>query len=70
MAVEVVGVVEIRDTTVKISAGLVMPEKGAVISVIPTPTPLTKPPEDIIATDVSELVQVTWGVIAVYAVSE
>jgi len=38
--------------------------------VIPTPTPVTKPPEDIVATDVSELVQVTWGVIAVYAVSE
>ena len=63
-------IIEVRDPTVKISAGLVIPDNVAVILVIPAPTPVTKPPEDIVATDIFELFQVTWGVIAAYAVSE
>ena len=64
------GVVEVRDPTVKISGGLVIPNNVAVILVIPAPTPVPKPPEDIVATDIFELFHVTWGVIAAYAVSE
>jgi len=47
------------DTTVKLAAGLVIPDKVAVIRELPAPTPVTAPSADIIATEVSELVHFT-----------
>jgi hypothetical protein len=47
------------DTTAKLAAGLVIPDKVAVIRELPAPTPVTAPSADIIATEVSELVHFT-----------
>jgi hypothetical protein len=45
--------------TVKVIAGLVMPDRAAVISVLPAAIPVANPASEIVATLVSELVQVT-----------
>jgi hypothetical protein len=50
------------DTTVKLAAGLVIPDKVAVIRELPAPMPVAKPSVDIVATALSELVHFTWSV--------
>ena len=50
------------DTTVKLTAGLVIPDKVAVIAVLPAAMPVTTPSADIVATEVSELAHFTWSV--------
>ena len=47
-------------TTVRVIAWLVDPEMAAVISVVPAALPVANPVDDIVATSVSELAQVTW----------
>ena len=64
------GVVEVGMPTVKINAGLVIPDKVAVMLVVPSATAVIRPPAEIIATAGLELAQVTWEVTAEYAVSE
>jgi hypothetical protein len=56
--------------TVKINGGLVMPDKVAVMSAVPSATAVTRPPAEIDATAGLEQAQVTWEVTAEYAVSE
>ena len=56
--------------TFKVIARLVMPETAAVILVVPTPTAVAKPVEEIVAAAGVSLAQVTWEVTAEYAVSE
>jgi hypothetical protein len=70
MVPEVVGVVEVGTPTVKINGGLVIPDKVAVMSVVPSATVVTRLPAEIVATARLELAQVTWEVTAEYAVSE
>ena len=53
------GVVELGDTTGKLTGGLVTPAKAAVIFAVPTATPLAKPAEDMVAIAILELAQVT-----------
>ena len=57
------GVIAIADiigaTTVKLTGGLIMPDTEAVILTVPVATPVTVPVEDIVATAVLELAQVT-----------
>jgi hypothetical protein len=55
----VIVVVEVAGTTVKLTGGLVTPEKVAVISLTPTATALTEPLEFIVATMILELTQFT-----------
>ena len=43
------------DTTIKLTAGLVISDKVAVIAVFPVVMPVTTPSADIVATEVSEL---------------
>ena len=50
------------DTTVKITARLVIPDKVAVIAVLPVAMPVTTPSADIVATEVLELVHFTRSV--------
>ena len=50
------------DTTVKLAAGLVIPDKVAVIRELPAPTPVAIPSADIVATEVSELAHFTRSV--------
>ena len=50
------------DTTVKLAGGLVIPDKVAVIAVLPAAMPVTTPSADIVATEVSELVHFTRSV--------
>jgi hypothetical protein len=66
----VAGVVDVGDPTVKIKGGLVIPNRVAVMLVVPSATAEAKPLANIIATVVLELAQVTWEVMAEYAVSE
>ena len=56
--------------TGKVTAGLVTPDRAAVILVFPAATPLAKPAEEIVAIVVSELVQVTFEVISAVEWSE
>ncbi len=49
--------------TVNMSTGEVTPLKLAVMLLVPTPTPVARPPEVIVATEVVAEVQVTWLVI-------
>jgi hypothetical protein len=49
VAVVVVEVVEVRDTTVKTTAGLVIEPKVAVILAVPTATPVAKPVGSVVA---------------------
>ncbi len=51
--------VDVAGTTVKLTGGLVIPEKVAVISLVPTATALTEPLEFIVATLMLELTQFT-----------
>ena len=53
----VAGVVAVVDPTVKIKGGLVIPNRVAVMLVVPFATADTKPPADIVATAVLELDQ-------------
>ena len=46
-------------TTDKFRAGLVTPDRAAIILVFPTAAPVAKPAGEIVAIVVSELVQVT-----------
>ena len=64
------GVAEVGLPTVKTNGGLVIPDKVAVMSVVPLTTAVTRPPAEIVATAELELAQVTWEVTAEYAVSE
>ena len=66
----VAGVVDVVDPTVKIKGGLVIPNRVAVMLVVPSATVEAKPLANIVATVVLELAQVTWEVMAEYAVSE
>jgi hypothetical protein len=66
----VAGVVDVGDPTVKIKGGLVIPNMVAVMLVVPSATAEAKPLANIVATVVLELAQVTWEVMAEYAVSE
>jgi len=50
---------DVAEETVKITAGLVMPDRLAVTFVVPTATPAAKPAEDMVAIPVLELAQVT-----------
>ena len=52
-------IVEVACTTVKLTRGLVTPERVAVISLVPMATALTKPLEFIVATLRLELTQFT-----------
>jgi hypothetical protein len=45
-------------TTVKVTTGLVIPDRAAVTLVLPVATPVAKPNEDMVAIVLSELVQV------------
>ena len=56
--------------TVKVTAALVIPDKDAVISVVPAAIPVAKPEEEIVATLVPELAQVTSDVISAVESSE
>jgi len=51
------------DTTVKLAGGLVIPDKVAIITVLPAAMPVTTPSADIVATEVLELVHFTRFVI-------
>jgi hypothetical protein len=55
----VVELVDVGDTTVKTTAGLVIPDSVAVILLAPTATPVAKPVELIVAVAVLALAQVT-----------
>jgi hypothetical protein len=55
----VVEVVVVSVTTVKLAATLVIPDKVAVILAAPTATPVAKPLEEMVATPVVSLAQVT-----------
>ena len=46
-------------TTVKLTGGLVTPDRAAVILAVPAATPVAKPVESIVAVPVVSLVQVT-----------
>jgi hypothetical protein len=50
------------DTTIKLTAGLVISDKVAVIAVLPTATPVTTPSAGIVATEISEMVHFTRSV--------
>ena len=56
--------------TVNFAAGLVFPDRVAVISVLPSPIPVANPLEDIVATLEAELTQVTLEVISAVEPSE
>jgi hypothetical protein len=61
---------ELGEPTVKIKDGLAIPDRVAVMLVVPFATADTKPPADIVAMAVLELDQLTCEVTAEYAVSE
>jgi len=44
----------------RVTGTLTLPDRVAVIYVVPAAVPVTKPVEEIFATDGHELVQVTW----------
>ena len=50
-----VTIIEDRVITDKVTDGLVIPSKVAVILVVPTARPLAEPPESMVATVISEL---------------
>ena len=56
------GVVVAAGTTVKLVGGLVIPDKVAVIAVLPAAIPVTTPSAEIVATEVSELIHFTRSV--------
>lgn len=56
--------------TVRITAALVTPDSEAVILVVPAVTPVAKPEDEMVATPLSELVQVTWYETSVVEPSE
>ena len=63
----VVGVVEVVDVlavTVKLTDGLVMPDKVTVILAVPAATPVAKPDEEMVAIVLSELAQVNGDVMS------
>ena len=64
------GVAEVGLPTVKTNGGLVIPDKVAVMSAVPSATAVTRPPAEIVATAGLELAHVTREVTAEYAVSE
>jgi hypothetical protein len=70
VVIKVALLVEVGDPTVKIKGELAIPNRVAVMLVVPSATAETKPLADIAATVVLELAQVTWEVMAEYAVSE
>ena len=47
-------------TMFRVTGTLTLPDRVAVIYVVPAAVPVTKPVEEIFATDGHELVQVTW----------
>jgi hypothetical protein len=55
---------------VKITGLLAMPDIDAVILTVPVVRPVTKPVEEIVATDVLELIQVTSEVTFIIELSE
>ena len=59
MVVEVVEVVDEDATTGKLTGGLVIPSRDAVILAVPTARAVAKPADEIVTIVVSELVQVT-----------
>ena len=62
--------IKLGEPTVKIKGGLAIPDRVAVMLVVPFATADTKPSADIVATAVFELDQLTCEVMAEYAVSE
>lgn len=72
--VAIIGVVVTIVTTVAITGkptgGLVIPSTDAVIFAVPAPAAVAKPSEDIVATVVLELAQVTWEVMSAVEPSE
>ena len=67
----VAGVIAMDDkagagTTVKVTAGLVVPERVAVMLVFPTAMPVATPAEDIVAILVSELIHATLEVMSAF----
>jgi hypothetical protein len=70
VVIKVALVVKVGDPTVKIKGGLATPNRVAVMLVVPSATAKTKPLADTVATVILELTQVTWEVMAEYAVSE
>ena len=58
------------ETTGKFTAGLVTPDRAAVILVFPTATPVAKPAEDMVAIAVLELAQVTREEMSAFELSE
>ena len=48
--------------TVKVTAGLVTPDRVAVMRVVPAAAPLAKPIKEMVATLRSELAQLAWDV--------
>jgi hypothetical protein len=63
-------VMEDNIATVNFAAGLVFPDRVAVISVLPSSIPVANPLEDIVATLEAELTQVTLEVISAVEPSE
>jgi hypothetical protein len=59
LAVDGNAVQDFGDITSKLTDGLVMPDRVAVILVFPVTTPVAKPDEEMVAIVVSELAQVT-----------
>jgi len=57
-------------TTVKVTGALVIPDRDAVILVVPTARPAAKPPPVMVATTVLELFQVTCVVMSAVELSE
>ena len=55
----VVEAVDAAATTVKLTGGLVTPDRAAVILAVPAATPVAKPVESIVAVPVVSLAQVT-----------
>jgi hypothetical protein len=56
--------------TARVTAGLVTPDKEAVMLVAPAATPLASPEEEMVAALVSELVHVAWEVMSAVEPSE
>ena len=63
-------VVNAAATTVKPTAGLVIPDRAAVILVVPVATPVARPVESMVAVPVVSLAQVTFEVMSAFEPSE
>ena len=63
-------VVDAGATTAKLTAGLVIPSRVAVILAVPAATPVAKPVEEIVAVPVVSLAQVTCELMSMVEPSE